>query len=45
MNALEVKDLTRKYGKLTAVDSINFSTNKGEIFGLLGSNGRYDNNC
>ncbi len=37
--ALEVKDLTKKYGKFTAVDRINFSINKGEIFGLLGPNG------
>jgi ABC-2 type transport system ATP-binding protein len=38
-NALEVKDLTKKYGNLAAVNSINFSINKGEIFGLLGPNG------
>jgi len=37
--AIEVKDLTRKFGKLTAVDRISFSIAYGEIFGFLGSNG------
>lgn len=32
-------DLTKKYGKFTAVDHICLSINKGEIFGLLGPNG------
>ena len=32
-------DLTKKYGKFTAVDHICLSVRKGEIFGLLGSNG------
>jgi len=32
-------DLTKKYGKFTAVDHINLSIFKGEIFGLLGPNG------
>jgi len=34
-----VKDLVKKYGKLTAVDGISFNVEKGEIFGLLGENG------
>ncbi|HAL94793.1 MAG TPA: ABC transporter, partial [Chitinophagaceae bacterium] len=33
---IEVKNLVKKYGSLTAVDSISFSVSKGEIFGLLG---------
>ncbi len=33
-----VKNLTKKYGSLTAVDNITFSINKGEIFGFLGPN-------
>ena len=37
--AIEVKDLTRKFGKLTAVDHISFSIPYGEIFGYLGANG------
>ncbi len=36
---LEVKNLTKKYDKFTAVDKINFSVEKGEVFGLLGENG------
>jgi ABC-2 type transport system ATP-binding protein len=36
---IEVKNLIKKYGSLTAVDSISFSVFKGEIFGLLGPNG------
>lgn len=34
-----VKNLIKKYGKLTAVNDISFSIEKGEIFGLLGENG------
>lgn len=36
---IEVKNLVKKYGNLTAVNSISFDVNKGEIFGLLGENG------
>ncbi|MBU4292573.1 MAG: ABC transporter ATP-binding protein [Actinobacteria bacterium] len=36
---IEVKNLTKKYGTLTAVDNISFSIKNGEIFGLLGPNG------
>ncbi len=36
---IETKNLTKKFGKLTAVDGISFSVDKGEIFGLLGPNG------
>jgi ABC-2 type transport system ATP-binding protein len=35
---VKVKNLTKKYGSLTAVDSITFSINKAEIFGFLGPN-------
>ncbi|MDP5220247.1 ribosome-associated ATPase/putative transporter RbbA [Ruegeria sp. 2205SS24-7] len=31
--------LTRRFGDFTAVDSVDFSINRGEIFGFLGSNG------
>lgn len=37
--AIEVKDLTRKFGTFTAVDHVNFSIGYGEIFGFLGPNG------
>ena len=33
------KDLTKRFGKFTAVDAISFSVDKGEIFGFLGANG------
>lgn len=36
---LEVKNLTKKYGDLTAVNDISFNINSGEIVGLLGPNG------
>jgi len=36
---IEVKNLTKTFGKFTAVDDISFSVKKGEIFGLLGPNG------
>jgi ABC-2 type transport system ATP-binding protein len=37
--AIEVTNLTKKYGDLVAVDHINFQVKKGEIFGFLGPNG------
>jgi ABC-2 type transport system ATP-binding protein len=36
---IEVQNLTKRYGNMTAVDSINFTIVQGEIFGLLGPNG------
>ena len=38
-NIIEIKNLTKKFGELTAVDSINFNVKKGEIFAFLGPNG------
>jgi len=35
---IEVKNLTKKYGELTAVNNISFEVNKGEIVGFLGPN-------
>ncbi|HNX22807.1 MAG TPA: ABC transporter ATP-binding protein [Spirochaetota bacterium] len=37
--SVEVKNLTKRFDKFTAVDGINFSVRKGEIFGFLGPNG------
>jgi ABC-2 type transport system ATP-binding protein len=34
-----VKNLTKRYGQLVAVNDVSFSIEKGEIFGLLGPNG------
>lgn len=36
---IEVQDLTKMYGRSTAVDHISFTVNKGEILGFLGPNG------
>ena len=36
---IEVKNVTKKYGKFVAVDNISFNINEGEIIGLLGPNG------
>lgn len=36
---IELIELTKQYGSLTAVDHLNLRVGKGEIFGLLGPNG------
>jgi ABC-2 type transport system ATP-binding protein len=36
---LEVKNVTKYYGNLKAVDNLSFTVDEGEIFGLLGVNG------
>jgi ABC-2 type transport system ATP-binding protein len=36
---IEVKNLVKHYGKIKAVDNINFSVKEGICFGLLGPNG------
>jgi ABC-2 type transport system ATP-binding protein len=38
-NAISVRDLTKTFGAFTAVDRVNFTVRKGEIFGFLGANG------
>lgn len=39
MNAIIIKDLTKKYGSLAAVDHLNLTVEQGELFALLGVNG------
>ncbi|MCU0861266.1 MAG: ABC transporter ATP-binding protein [Methanomassiliicoccales archaeon] len=39
MAAIEVINLTKKYGQLEALKGISFSVNEGEVFGLIGPNG------
>lgn len=39
MPIISVKNLTKKFGKMVAVDNISFSVKKGEIFAFLGPNG------
>ncbi|MGQ9825360.1 MAG: ABC transporter ATP-binding protein [Desulfotomaculales bacterium] len=36
---IETRNLTKRYGKVTAVADLNFQVYRGEIFGLLGPNG------
>ena len=36
---IEVKNLVKKYGNHTAVDHLNFTVEKGKIYGFLGPNG------
>ena len=36
---LEVRDLVKRYGGITAVDGVSFSVRAREIFGILGPNG------
>jgi len=37
--AVETHDLTRRFGTLTAVQQLNLTIERGEVFGLLGPNG------
>lgn len=38
-NVIEIKELTKEYKKLKAVDNLTFEVHEGEILGLLGPNG------
>lgn len=37
--AIESRELSRRFGKFTAVDAITFHVEQGEVFGFLGANG------
>src|SRR5438874_8601412 len=39
MDAIDVRDIVKKFGDFTAVKGISFTVPEGEIFGLLGPNG------
>ena len=39
MSVLQIKDLTKKFGKFTALNRVNFEVNEGEVFGFIGPNG------
>lgn len=36
---IDVNDLSRRYGRLAAVEGVNFRVDEGELFGFLGPNG------
>ncbi|MGG9971153.1 ABC transporter ATP-binding protein [Ferruginibacter sp. SUN002] len=36
---IDVKNLTKKFNDLTAVDNLSFSVNQGDVYGFLGQNG------
>ena len=38
-NAIELNNLTKKFGDFTAVDDLSLQVREGEIFGFLGPNG------
>jgi ABC-2 type transport system ATP-binding protein len=38
-DAVQVKDLEKRFGRFVAVDRISFSIRRGEVFGFLGPNG------
>ncbi len=39
MNAIEIKNITKRYKNVTALDNVSFSFELGKIYGLLGRNG------
>ena len=39
MNAIEVHNVTKHYGQVTALDEVTFAVGKGEVFGLIGPDG------
>ncbi|MBR0137691.1 MAG: ABC transporter ATP-binding protein [Erysipelotrichaceae bacterium] len=38
-NCVEIKGLTKKFGKFTAVNNVSFSLETGKVYGLIGPNG------
>lgn len=39
MSIVKVENLTKKFGKFTALDNISFELKEGEVFGFIGPNG------
>ena len=39
MDAIEVRHVSKTYGKVKALDDVSFSVGKGEVFGLIGPDG------
>ena len=40
MSAIVCRDVTRRFGELTAVDGVSFTVEDNEIFGIIGPNGQ-----
>ena len=36
---LKIRNLTKRYGRYTALDSLDLQIDRGEIFGFVGPNG------
>jgi branched-chain amino acid transport system ATP-binding protein len=45
MSLLTVRNMSKRFGGLTAVDDVSLSINKGEIYGLIGPNGAGKTTC
>ncbi|MFV0393884.1 MAG: ATP-binding cassette domain-containing protein [Coprobacillaceae bacterium] len=45
INVIEIKDLTKRYGDLVALDSFCLNVKQGEVLGLLGPNGSGKSTC
>lgn len=39
MNVIELKHVSKSYGKRKVLDNVSFSVEKGEVYGLIGKNG------
>ncbi|MDH3734617.1 MAG: ATP-binding cassette domain-containing protein, partial [Gemmatimonadota bacterium] len=39
MSTIEVRDLSKRYGDVVAVDGVSFDVEPGQVFCLLGPNG------
>lgn len=39
MNTIEIKNLTKSYGKARGIIDVSFDVKEGEIFGFIGPNG------
>ena len=39
MSLLTVRNMSKRFGGLTAVDNVSLTINAGEIYGLIGPNG------
>lgn len=44
-NIIDIQNLTKRYGKLVALDNFSLAVEKGEILGLLGPNGSGKSTC